>query len=370
MFGEYMGKRRIDLRPKVIKNFIDAKEEKEVCHILREYTNKFLDYQRSNISARGLNAKEFTILVSKDKSFKDYFVVKSTRKIINLKALQGGHTYYYKIYGDGNLKKVLREGVIKTKSTPGIYYTIDGLCNVRDLGGWETTDGRRIKQGLIIRGVRANDHDNIPVYTKEGYAIIKDALKIKGEIDFRHDQDFFGQTGNIFNKDNPYLITPFTTCCHILPSYNEGGPYNRVFDKRTPESFNKVFNFLLDKDNYPIYIHCNGGADRTGTICLIIEGVLGVPEESLLKDFELTSFSPVTKRWRSAINDDDTFDKSGISQDDQYNYVAPMRTLRILKEEYGPGEPLEKAIANYLKTVCHITDEQIATFRKMLLEDI
>lgn len=35
-----MGKRRIDLRPKVIKDFTEAKEEKEVCHIADEQITK------------------------------------------------------------------------------------------------------------------------------------------------------------------------------------------------------------------------------------------------------------------------------------------------------------------------------------------
>ena len=363
-----MNSKKIDLRPDIIKTFIETKDEKVVCGILKEHSNQIIDYQKSYISARGLKAKLFTVLVSKDPSFVDYFVVQSSTKKIYLKALQAGQKYYYRIYGDENLKNLLEEGSIETKNTPGVFCTIDGMCNIRDIGGWKTTNGERIKHGLIIRGIRTNDHDNVPIFTEAGYLLLKDALKIKGEIDLRHSQDNFGQTQNIFNKDYPYITAPFTTCCHILPSFNEGGPYHRVFDKNTPDSFNKIFTFLSEKSNYPVFIHCNSGADRTGTICMVIEGLLGVKEEDIYRDFELTSFTPASQRWRSKINDDNTFDDSGVMQDDQYNYVAAMKCLRTIKEEYGKGKTLQEAITNYLKVVCSVSDEQINTLKEIMLE--
>ena len=49
----------------------------------------------------------------------------------------------------------------------------------------------------------------------------------------------------------------------------------------------------------PIYVHCWGGADRTGASVMCIEGLLGVSEEDLMKDYELTSFSSYGTRRRS-----------------------------------------------------------------------
>ena len=41
-----------------------------------------------------------------------------------------------------------------------------------------------------------------------------------------------------------------------------------------------------------------GGADRTGMMCLLMEGLLGVSESDLLKDYELTTFSIYGHRHR------------------------------------------------------------------------
>jgi len=46
-------------------------------------------------------------------------------------------------------------------------------------------------------------------------------------------------------------------------------------------------------DGKPVYIHCASGADRTGTICGLLEAVLGMSDKDIDRDFELTCFSDV-----------------------------------------------------------------------------
>ena len=69
------------------------------------------------------------------------------------------------------------------------------------------------------------------------------------------------------------------------------GVYGQFFNSQYQESVKKIFELLADTDNYPIYLHCEGGADRTGVICYLLNALLGVSDEDLLTDFELTSFS-------------------------------------------------------------------------------
>ena len=42
-------------------------------------------------------------------------------------------------------------------------------------------------------------------------------------------------------------------------------------------------------ENYPIIFHCNGGADRTGSLAFILGALQGVSEADLIKDYEFTS---------------------------------------------------------------------------------
>ena len=47
-----------------------------------------------------------------------------------------------------------------------------------------------------------------------------------------------------------------------------------------------------------IYFHCRVGADRTGTIAYLLEGLLGVPDEKRYEEYELTYLSGLYDRTR------------------------------------------------------------------------
>ena len=45
---------------------------------------------------------------------------------------------------------------------------------------------------------------------------------------------------------------------------------------------------MCNDKNYPIDFHCIGGADRTGSVAYVLEGLLGMDDESIKKDWEIT----------------------------------------------------------------------------------
>ncbi len=95
--------------------------------------------------------------------------------------------------------------------------------------------------------------------------------------------------------------------------------------------------------------------------------MLGVSYEDLTRDFELTSFSPAGRRWRSAIVGGNAFDDTGVMQDDAENYVAWGKMNRLMMEQYGGGT-LQEAIEKYLITACGVPKEEIESIRNILLE--
>lgn len=157
---------------------------------------------------------------------------------------------------------------------------VDGIYNVRDLGGYKTACGKRTHQGLLYRGGALSPAD---VYdsqlTEAGKATMKNTLKIKTEIDLRHPDE----TGICVKS-----LIPNAELIQVTI-----GPYDVAFSER-PEgkaAYKKLFSTFAKSEKYPIYIHCTGGADRTGTVSFLLNALLCVPEEILIQDYEFTSFS-------------------------------------------------------------------------------
>ncbi len=156
------------------------------------------------------------------------------------------------------------------------WLTVPGISNVRDFGNLRTPNGRT-KQGLLYRGTEMDIHHTI---TPAGKWIMTEEMKLRTDLDFRR-ESIGSPLGNKVNH-----------CQVFVRAY-------RAFieDKETCKA---LFGVLSDAENYPIYLHCWGGADRTGCAMFILGAVLGVSEEDLIYDFELTSLSVWGERRQSS----------------------------------------------------------------------
>ena len=140
----------------------------------------------------------------------------------------------------------------------------ESAFNVRDLGGW-ACDGGTVKYGKLFRGGQcyAADAD-----------IFYNMLKIRHELNLRYADEITSYTSPIGNG------VEFT---HI-----DGAWYTLANKSGIKAMMDCVIDCAL-KDK-PLYFHCASGADRTGTLALIILAVLGVAQSDIDKDYELTCF--------------------------------------------------------------------------------
>lgn len=188
--------------------------------------------------------------------------------------LEVGRTYFWRVICGEETSEVRR---FQTEDRTPRWIYIDGTTNVRDLGGWKTTDGRRIRQGLLYRGSEMDIHKEI---TDAGIAELRDHLGVKTDLDLRREV-----VGKRF--DSP--LGP-DVAFHLVPI----GAYDEYFKDTAP--YPVIFNLLADEKNYPIYFHCWGGADRTGSLSCMIEALCGVSASDQDLDYELTSLSVWGKR--------------------------------------------------------------------------
>ena len=195
---------------------------------------------------------------------------------ICLQNLKVAQTYYWKVNDS-------ETGIFRTSDAAPRWIYAEGLTNIRDQGGWKTVDGKRIRQGLIYRGSEMewqSYRDRDP--SREPHVAITAAgLETMRQLSIRTDLDLrISAFGNLqaspLGTDVDLRIIPIS-------------PYDELFQDTYKPAVKEIFTLFANPDAYPIYYHCWGGADRTGTLAYLLNGLLGVPEEDLLLDYELTS---------------------------------------------------------------------------------
>ena len=324
------------------------------------------DKQRTTVRwERQEKADSYTVVLSKnaDMSHEMQYVVDGSETEYTFNALIPNTKYYVKLQSHDESGKMLRETKSQNFITQADFcqriVNVDGVSNVRDIGGYKAQGNSKVQYGLIYRGARLN------AITDEGIATFTKELGIKTELDVRYGTDggkAVDMEGVAYKQFGMWAYNSILpdTC---QPKASGAG----LFDARTIDGIKGVFETIANPDNLPVYIHCTAGADRTGTICYLINGVLGVEYEGIVQDFELTSFSEQGRRWRSSVKNWE-FESSGVMQNDEKNFIAFGQMHSLMMQWYAQsGETLQKAIENYLTSVCDISMQTIYAVRENLL---
>lgn len=224
----------------------------------------------------------YKIELATDDSFANaqVYYLESSSEAFEFKHLCTNTTYYYRVTVYTKQGTDMNMGYFKTADTPRIL-SIDGLSNVRDIGNWKTDSGKRIKQGLLIRGTEMDAAVESEYHlTNAGLVDMLEVFGIKTDIDLR------AQTPT--SKD--------ALGSRVNHKYYNMLQYDAIFTDSGKEKVRTVFADLANPDNYPVYLHCTYGCDRTGTICYLLEALLGVSRGDCLKDYALSNSASVNMK--------------------------------------------------------------------------
>lgn len=252
---------------------------------------------------------EIRITLSEDIDFRDsltYFPATSatTYTIYNFIP---NRTYYYKAeerHLDGTTS-LLTSGVFRTEGQVRMM-RIEGADNVRDIGGWPTQFGVPIKYGKLYRSGHLDE------VSPASYHDFVENWQLGAEVDLR----------GLF-KTEPHLSAS---------KLGSKVRFTRVMsDSYALESQRKQYVRSLRwiifqmRQGKVVDWHCGVGCDRCGTLSFLIEGVLGVSEADLCRDYELSCFRG-HKRPRS--------------------HVGFRKLLPFIKQQ-GPADNLAQCFYNY-----------------------
>ena len=280
----------------------------------------------------GVHLYKLTYATNAD--YTDAIVVDCAGNFVELYNLYKDMQYYVKVTAQNEQGATLAvaEDTFTTTDIGPRVMLIPDIHNVRDVGGYQTADGKTTRQGLVYRGGTLRPAD---VYksnlTDEGAKYMSEILRIKTEIDFRG------------TKEAGYLTDSVIPGATLVYARING--YHEAFLE--PQGYKKTFEILAEKENYPVYYHCTGGADRTGTVTFLLNGLLGVSETECIQDYEFTTFSHYNER---------------NSQEGEYSIYFKDFRGRL---ENCAGETLQEKIESYLLSI-GITKSQIDNIKAIM----
>ena len=246
--------------------------------------------------------------------------------------------YTYKLYlvaSDGT-KSEVTEGTFKTEGQVRMM-NIDGMSNFRDIGGWKLAGGLRIKYDRIFRSGELEMGEQVKI-TEAGVHELLDVQHIGVEIDTG---DYPGSP--VSDKLDYYNGADYQINQYAKGLYKNGAQFKNCFEQ--------VLAGL--RQGKKILFHCNKGADRTGTFAFLLEGLLGVSESDLAKDYELTNFKYTdTERYRNVE-----------TADHQQGYKGVIYYVN----NYFNGNTLNEKIEQ-MALAMGISQEDINDFRSLMSE--
>jgi protein-tyrosine phosphatase len=176
---------------------------------------------------------------------------------------------------------------------------LKGTQNTRDIGGYETTDGRQVRWGVIFRS------DKLSRLLKSDFQQLEE-MGLRTVIDLRT-PDEAKESPTVWKGENPPRIVNypvgkddgqwFTNQDRMLTSarFNSEDALNhfvegyRLLPETGLESYRSLMALVLDETNWPLLIHCSAGKDRSGIAIALILEALGVEREIIMEDYLLTN---------------------------------------------------------------------------------
>lgn len=271
-----------------------------------------------------------------------------------------------------------------TKEAQALLVT--GIENARQLGGYETADGRHVKRDVLLRTAKLSDAPS------EELAALKDIYHLGVVVDFRTLAEREGAPDpEIDGVDNIVLdvldessrtgagaaiagiyenggAEPAEVMLNIIRSgcVSERMYADMAFDPAAEKGFRDFFRILLENGGQKAVLwHCSGGKDRTGAAAVLLLLALGVNKETALRDFELTNEFLREKiaymESRAAELTDDPEEIAWVKDLTGVNRKYMEKLLDTLEEKYGSQE-------RYLTEGLGLDRTELEQLREMYLE--
>jgi protein-tyrosine phosphatase len=253
---------------------------------------------------------------------------------------------------------------------------LQGARNFRDMGGYETTDGRRLRWGKLLRSgvmtyLTEDDHDYLA------------GLGVRVLCDFRSLQEREREPTHWRPQDSEYLSWDYDRNKVTVMNLFKGADATAERAHLGMVSFYRDFPYLfreqytamfakLTAGEVPLVFNCSAGKDRTGVAAALALSALGIKREQIIGDYTLTN---------TAVDLDKELvyhPRRSVGLGDDRSYIARLspelrKPLLTAAPEYiaATFDQLEKdhgSVNGFIHAVLGFDESKLENMRDVLLE--
>jgi protein-tyrosine phosphatase len=173
--------------------------------------------------------------------------------------------------------------------SPSRDVPLEDTFNLRDLGGYPTTDGRRVRWRRLFRGAGLQRLSGADVeMVRELGLVTAIDLRTTGEVEAR----------------GGYPVEALPVTLHHLPMIDAIWDLTDLDPDEAPERYlvaryremldegrttiAETVRILSREENLPAVFYCAAGKDRTGVLAGLVLDAIGVEAESIVADYHLS----------------------------------------------------------------------------------
>jgi protein-tyrosine phosphatase len=239
--------------------------------------------------------------------------------------------------------------------------------NLRDLGGYPTADGRRVRWRTLFRGASLQRLAGADAETVRELGLLT-------AIDLR--------TANELTNSGGYPVEVLPATVHHLPMLStiwelpDPGPdeaaerfllarYHDMLAEGAA-AIVETMEILARPERLPAVFYCAAGKDRTGVLAALVLDAIGVEDEHIVADYHLSKERVERIRARAVARaDSQDLLTAMVSQPPQFMAAPPEAMqlfLALIREEHG-------STTGYLRGI-GVSEATIAAVAANLLEPI
>ena len=261
---------------------------------------------------------------------------------------------------------------------------VTSIGNARELGGYPTANGGRVKHGLLLRTC------HLAGASEEDLRRLADDYRVRLIVDFRSDAEtarlpdpelagaryvhipvidkrLFGSAGADAVAHNNDPRDQIGGMLRIAETQDLSGLYTMIVQSEYGRrGFERFFREVLDTPDGAVLWHCTTGKDRTGLAAAFLLSALGADRDTIFFDFELTNVFTADKldAMRRELR------RRGCAEELIETVVTTFVGVngRYLKNAWASIAASDGSIMGYLQNKLHLTDGDIAALRDRYLE--